>query len=248
VSRSCVCWRGSIRRPPRGPGRASTGTPVVPDRPPRRRFPVRAHACVPAVLDGASGGGLMVTPVHDPGCPSRRADSHRAPCRFLPPGPGLAVPAAVRAVRNPRLVVLKIVSRLDVWGGSPATTPQRGSVYASAYASGAELLTRRGHVGPVCSAFATNTQAARSSRARMTDQSLRPKHSGRPCRTRNPGFPGEGPHARRHPPQRRMAGRSAGPAAGRAPGRPPTLEPAPPALARAHATRPVASSFSAADS
>jgi len=75
----------------------------------------------------------------------------------------------------------------------------------------------------------------------------RPQRPHQPCRPRNPGSRVKGP-ARRHPPERRTAGRLAGPAAGRAPGRPPTLEPAPPTLARPHVTWPVPRSFTAADS
>jgi Replication-relaxation len=50
----------------------------------------------------------------------------------------------------------------------------------------------RDRAGSACSAFATNTHAARSRRARAIDRSLRPRRPGRPWRPRNPGFPGEG--------------------------------------------------------
>jgi hypothetical protein len=69
---------------------------------------------------------------------------------------------------------------------------------------------RRSHTGPACSAFATNTHAARPNHARATDRLLRPQRPGQPCRPRNPGFPSES-HSPRARPEHAETGRSAGP-------------------------------------
>jgi len=142
-------------------------------------------------------------------------------------------------VRGRRVAMLKAGARLDVWGASPSA-PRRGSAYASAYRSAYGPAYR---LGPGAQRPPEGRQTIRPHRAPASvdhlDRNVRVSPAGpetRVSRVRG--------HARRHPPERRPAGRSAG----RAPGRTPTLEPAPPTTARLHATRPVASSFTAADS
>lgn len=182
------------------------------------------------------------------------ADRQGTPGGRMPPR---SLPSTVQ---GSRVAMMKIGALLDIWGASPSAPatnrPARPPTdpYGPAHrlGPGAPTPTNPRASPPVTGPGGAPTPEGRQPSGRTAsprastgrlDRNVRVSPAGPETRvSRVKG------HERRHPPERRMAGRSPGPAAGRAPGRPPTSEAAPPTPANPHVTATVPSSLTAADS